>query len=100
MPLKQGFPTWGTFAQLKGYIYCTAAILTLRHKYGGYLYSSKNTKDLIKIQWIFFILLSFFVIRYFRGRCPSVEMLKGYMVRERLGTLALKAFPFTRQGPT
>jgi len=43
---------------------------------------------LIVIKYIFVILLSFFVIRKFRGRptCSSVKMLKGYMVRERLGT--------------
>jgi len=34
----------------------------------------------------FDISLSFFVIRNFSGACSSVEMLKGYMVRERLGT--------------
>jgi len=68
-------------------------ILTLRHKNGIYLFSYKNTKVLLKIQWIFVILLSFFVIRYFRGACSSVEMLKGYMVRERLGIPVLKA-PF------
>jgi len=31
-------------------------------------------------------LLSLFVIRNFRGTCSSVEMLKEYMVRERLVT--------------
>jgi len=35
------------------------------------------------------MLLSLFVIRTFRGTCSTVEMLKGYMVRERLGTPAL-----------
>jgi len=34
-------------------------------------------KFLLKIQWIFLILLSFFVIRNFRGTCSSVEILKG-----------------------
>jgi len=27
-----------------GYIYCTATIITLRHKNGGHLYSLKNMK--------------------------------------------------------
>jgi len=30
------------------------------------------------------------VIGNFRGTCASVEMLKGYMVRKRLGTPALE----------
>ena len=34
----------------------------------------------------FDILRSFFVIRYFRSKCSSVEMQKGDMVRESLGT--------------
>jgi len=89
-------PTWGTctprgtFAYLKEYIYCTAATLNLRHKNGVHLYSSENMKVLIKFQWIFVILLSFFVIRYFGVTCPSVEMLKGYMVTEKLGTPELR----------
>jgi len=37
----------------------------------------------------FDISLSFFVMRNFRGTRSSVEMLKGHMVRERLGTSAL-----------
>jgi len=43
-------------------------------------------KVLLKIQWISIILLSLFVIIYYRGTCSSLEMLKGYMVREKLGT--------------
>jgi len=70
-------------------IYLLLNILTLRRKKGVYLYSSKNIKVLLKIQWIFVILLSLFVIRNFTGPCSSVEMLKGYMVRERLGTPGL-----------
>jgi len=31
-----------------------------------------------------------FCNKKFRGKCSSVEMLKGYMARERLGTPALK----------
>jgi len=30
-------------------------------------------------------MIKYFVIRNFRGTCSSVEMLKGYMVTERLG---------------
>jgi len=54
---------------------------------GVYLYSPKNLKVLLKVQWIFVIFLTFFVIRSFRGTCLSVKLLKGYMVRERLDTL-------------
>jgi len=32
----------------------------------------------------------YFVIRSFRGTCSSVGMLKGYMVRKRLGTPVLE----------
>jgi len=38
---------------------------------------------------IFVIFLNLFVIRNFRGICSSVEMLKGYMAREGLGTPVL-----------
>jgi len=31
-------------------------------------------------------MIKYFVIRNFRGKCSSVGVLKGYMVRERLGT--------------
>jgi len=34
--------------------------LSLRHKSGVYFYSSKNLEVLLKIQWIFAILLSLF----------------------------------------
>jgi len=34
-------------------------------------------------------LLRLFVLRNFRGACSSVDMLKGYMVRKRLGTPVL-----------
>jgi len=33
--------------------------------------------------------MKYFVIRNFRGTCSSVGMLKGYMVRERLGAPVL-----------
>jgi len=62
---------------------------TLRHKYGVHLCSSKNLKFLLKLQWMFVILLSLYVIRNFSGTFSSVEMLKGCMVRKRLGTLDL-----------
>jgi len=87
--LVQRFPTWGTFAYLKGCIYCTAATnFLLRHKNGVYLYSFKSLQILLKIQQIFVILLSLVVIRNFRASCSSVKMVKGYMFRERLGTSA------------
>jgi len=46
-------------------------------------------KVLLKIQWIFVILLSLIVVRNFSGTCSSVEMLKRYTVRESLGTPGL-----------
>ena len=39
---------------------------------------------LLTIPWIFVIKPSLFVIRNFRGTCLSIEMLNGYMVRDRL----------------
>jgi len=53
-----------------GYIYLSEVVhllhswhkLTLWNKNGVYLYSSKNLKVLLKIQWIFVILLSVFVV--------------------------------------
>jgi len=56
--------------------------LNLRHKIDS-TYSSIN------IQGIFLILLSIFVIRNFSGTSSPAELLKEYMVRERLGTPAL-----------
>jgi len=41
-------------------------------------------------KYVFVIFLSLYVIRNFRGTCPSVEMLKGYMARVSLGTPALR----------
>jgi len=35
---------------------------------------------------LFVIFLSIFVVWKFRGTCSSIEMLKGYKVRETLGT--------------
>ena len=37
-------------------------------------------------KYIFVIILSLFVISNFRGTCSSIEILKGYMARESLGT--------------
>jgi len=37
-------------------------------------------------------MIKFIVIGYLRGTCTSVEMLKGYMVRERLGTPGLNTW--------
>jgi len=48
-----------------------------------------SLKVILKIKWVFVILLSVFVIRHFRGTRSSVEMLKGYMVREMLGSPGL-----------
>jgi len=38
-----------------------------------------------------------FVMRNFRGTCSCVEMLKGYMFRERLGALGLEQKPVVDQ---
>jgi len=38
----------------------------------------------------FVIFFSYFVTRNYGGACSSVEMLKGYMLRERLGTPGLE----------
>ena len=66
-------------------------MLPLRHKNVVYLYSSKNLKVLLKVQWIVLIFLSLFVIRTSGVHArSSVDMLKGYIVRERLGTPALE----------
>jgi len=40
------------------------------------------------------LLVSLFVIRNFRGTCSSVEMLKAYMARKRLGTPVLELHAF------
>jgi len=52
----------------------------------------KNAVDYI-------ILLSLFVIRICRGTCSSVEMLKGYVVRERLGTPDQRHWKISIQQP-
>jgi len=41
------------------------------------------------------MLLSLFVITNFTGTCSSVEMLKGYMFREGLGTLVLEQYTWS-----
>jgi len=46
---------------------------------------------------IFVICLSLFVIRNFRGTCSSIEMLKGYVARESLGTPGLDSGMFCFQ---
>jgi len=56
--------------------------LTLRHKI-------ESTWSSIKIQWILVILPSLVVIRNFRDTSSPAELLKGYIVREKLGTPAL-----------
>jgi len=40
-------------------------------------------------KYIFVFFLNLFVIRNFKGTCLSIEMLKGYMARESLGTPVL-----------
>ena len=52
-----------------------------------FIHSSVNI--ISKIMHIFVIFLNLFVIRNFRGTCSSIEMLKGYMARESLGTPVL-----------
>jgi len=42
-------------------------------------------------------MIQYFATRNFRGTCSSDEMLKGYMVRERLGTPALMRWFPTRK---
>jgi len=55
------------------------------NKNGFYLHSLKNLKLQLKNQRIFDILLSYFVIRNFRGTLLIGRMLKGCMVRIMLG---------------
>jgi len=54
-----------------------------------YFERSKYLSVLLKIQWIFVILLSLLVIRKVRDTCSFAEMPKGYMTRESSGTPAL-----------
>jgi len=67
------------------YISYTRNKLSWRHKNGVYFYSSKNLEFLLKVQWIFAIFTQPFFMTNLRGTCLSTE-LKGYIVRERLGT--------------
>jgi len=53
-------------------------------------------KVLLKMQWIFVIFVSLFVLRNFRTTCSSVAMLKGYVVRKWLGIPGLD--PSSNQG--
>jgi len=66
------------------HILCICNKWNLRRKNGVYLYSF-----VLKIQWIFSILLRLLIIANFRGTCSSIQMLKGYMFRVRLGTPAV-----------
>ena len=52
---------------------------------------TESTFLALKIHNLYFYFIQPFAIRNFRGTCSSVEMLKGYVVRERLGTPALYA---------
>jgi len=38
-------------------------------------------------KYIRLVMIKYFLIRNIRGTCSSVEMLQGYLVREKLGTL-------------
>jgi len=53
--------------------------------------SSVNSifKIMVIDEYIFVIFLNLFVVRKFGGTCSSIEMLKGYMARESLGTPVL-----------
>jgi len=46
-------------------------------------------KIMLTDKFIFVIFFNLFFIRNFRGTCSSIEMLKGYMARESLGTPVL-----------
>jgi len=46
-------------------------------------------KIILICKYIFVIFFKLFVIRNFRGTYLSIEMLKGYMARESLGTPVL-----------
>jgi len=47
------------------------------------------SKSYLLVNTFFVIFLKLFVIRYCRGTCSPIEMLKGYMARESLGTHVL-----------
>jgi len=84
--LVQGVPNLGYICLSEGVHLLYSHKLILRNKNRVYLHISKNLKVLLKIQWVFVTLISLIVIRNFRSTWSSVEKLKGYMVRERLGT--------------
>jgi len=83
--LNQGFPTCGTctprgtFAYLKGYIYCRTST--------NYFWDLKTESAFISVDFCYFT--HPFCLRNVRGTCPSFGMLKGHLVRERLGTTEL-----------
>ena len=56
-----------------------------------FMHSSVNSifKIMLIGKYIFVIFLNLFVIRNFMGTCSSIEVLKGYMARESLGTPVL-----------
>ena len=55
------------------------------------MHSSVNSifKIMLIGEYIFASFLNLFVIRNFSGTCSSIEVLKGYMARESLGTPVL-----------
>ena len=84
---SSGVPNLGYICLSKGvHLLYNRNKLPLWQRNGVYLHISEKLKVFLKIQCIFVILLSLFAIRNFRGTPSSVEMLKVYVVRERLGT--------------
>ena len=102
-PIDQWFPTWGTCTLAvhlpiwKGTFIVQPQQINFETWNWVYLQSSKIPKVILKIQWIFVFSLSLLVIRNVTGRCLSVEILKGYMVRESLRTPAIDWLPHTAE---
>jgi len=107
--LIQGLPTW-VHVSLGVHLLIWMGTFKVSNRRDKYIYSLCISKYLYIYQWILFsktiicFLLNKTIIshgkitakksnydieRHFRGTCSSVEMLNGYMVRERLGTPAL-----------
>jgi len=64
------------------YALCLIDLSMINH---GKIFNEKLTKHVPL--WYRLVLTSFFLT--FRGKCSSFKMLKGYMVRQRLGTPGL-----------
>jgi len=70
----------------------TSTFADLKGTFKGKIYLVPNirtNKSSIKNSVDFNISLGFCVLRKFKGSCSCVEMLKRYIVRERLGTSGL-----------